>query len=576
MRAHPRRSLLVFLLVAVLLGSAAWGAPRRIGERLDRWLEDMTGERELRQQLEGLVLRMRQRPVETADLVPVRHAGVYPYGAHVFFEQEVEEVKLRRSMEMLRDAGIRWIRQQFPWEDIEKPVKGAYIDQFGNETWAKYDRIVALAEEYGLEIVARPDLPPPWARADRSVPRGPPDRLEDYGDFVATLAARYKGRIRYYQIWNEPNLAIEWGCPPDPRAYVQLLRTAYERIKAVDSSAIVLSAPLAQTLGTPDGCNVSDLAYLDAMYAAGAAPYFDILSANAHGLFTGPGDRRADPSQTNVSRLLLIRETMVRYGDAGKAIWIAEAGWNASPPGFPGEAIFGRVTEEEQARYTAALYRRAAQEWPWVGVVFYWFFRRPSDADRQQVDYYYRMVEVDFTPLPVYEAIGALTREGMPLGIGYHQEDHWVLEWTGGWSPVNDGRMSLGHALLSPGPGATVRFRFQGTDLALVTCVGPGRGPLRVVIGTPQGMMERSIELQATTEACQSLVPLVQGAPPGIYSVALQALGPNVVIDGLVVQQENERFWLRRALGVGLLLGLVVFAVVLLLTQYKRPPSPPF
>jgi hypothetical protein len=563
------------VLIAVLLGSAAWSAPRLLGERLHRWLEDMTGERELRQQLEGLFLRLRQRPIETADFVPVRHAGVYPYGAHVFFEQEVEESKLRRSMEMLRDAGIRWIRQQFPWEDIEKPSKGAFIDQFGNVTWAKYDRIVVLAEEYGLEIVARPDLPPPWARADRSVPRGPPDRFEDYGDFVAMLAARYKGRVRYYQVWNEPNLAIEWGCPPDPQAYVRLLQTAYERIKAVDPSAVVLSAPLAQTLGTPDGCNMSDLAYLEAMYVAGAAPYFDILSANAHGLFTGPGDRRAEPSQTNVSRVLLIRATMVRHGDAGKAIWIAEAGWNAPPPGFPGEAIFGRVTDEEQARYTAALYRRAAQEWPWAGVLFYWFFRRPSDADRQQVDYYYRMVEVDFTPLPVYEAVRSLTREKPVLGIGYHQEGHWALEWSGSWSPIADPRMSLGHASRSSAPGAALRFRFRGTDLTLVTCLGPDRGQLRITLSADRMTEERAVVLHAPTERCQQHVPLLQGAPPGVYTVTLQAQGPDLVVDGLIVQQEAGRFWLRRALGIGLLLGLLVFALVLLVTQYKRPPSPP-
>ena len=31
------------------------------------------------------------------------------------------------------------------------------------------------------------------------------------GDFVYAVADRYKGRIRAYEVWNEPNLAREWG-----------------------------------------------------------------------------------------------------------------------------------------------------------------------------------------------------------------------------------------------------------------------------------------------------------------------------------------------------------------------------
>ena len=36
---------------------------------------------------------------------------------------EVEETKVRRSMVLLRDAGVTWIRQEFPWDRIEPSVK---------------------------------------------------------------------------------------------------------------------------------------------------------------------------------------------------------------------------------------------------------------------------------------------------------------------------------------------------------------------------------------------------------------------------------------------------------------------
>ena len=56
-----------------------------------------------------------------------------------------------------------------------------------------------------------------------------------FADFLAAVATRYKGRIQAYQIWNEPNLAREWGRQrPDPAGYARMLKTAYSAIKGID------------------------------------------------------------------------------------------------------------------------------------------------------------------------------------------------------------------------------------------------------------------------------------------------------------------------------------------------------
>ena len=49
------------------------------------------------------------------------------------------------------------------------------------------------------------------------------------------------------------------------------------------------------------------------------------------------------------------------------------------------------------------------EEWPWMGVACFWFFKRADDSERDQPSYYFRMVEPDFAPLPVYDAIRAYT-----------------------------------------------------------------------------------------------------------------------------------------------------------------------
>jgi len=547
----------ITLLVALLL----------FRQRISLRLEDWTGETELRQQIEGLYLRFRQRKINTQDMIPIAYAGVNPYGANTFFEQEVEEWKLRQSMEMLRDAGVRWIRQEMPWDRIEIPQKGQYINPYGS-SWEHYDRFIDLANEYGLNIIARLDLPPSWAKTDNSVPRSPPDNLEDYGDFVYSFVKRYKGKIKYYQIWNEPNLYGEWGSPPDAAKYVELLKIGYRRAKEADPEVVILSAPLSPTLGTPDGLNESDIVYLQKMYDAGAKDYFDILSAQGHGLWTGPGDRRTEESQTNLSRLLLLREVMVRNGDANKAVWVSELGWDAPPPDFPGPATHGRVTEERQARYTVAAYERAQQEWPWVGVSFYWYFRRVSDESRKEVDFYYRMVDPDFTPRPVYYAYKELTTLPLLVHRGYHQEDHWALSYEGSWSKVENEDAVLGAYTASSQPGNLLTFRFEGTELTLVTFKGNymPTGKLYIEVdGSPHRANMLPVDVTGRAYIDLSIanvqVPIASGLKDAEHSVRIEVGdGTSAAIDAFIVDRVPTSPW---RLGFGVTLAVLAIALVL-------------
>ncbi|MBC7237093.1 MAG: hypothetical protein H5T69_14730, partial [Chloroflexi bacterium] len=290
-------------------------------------------------------------------LIP--NTDVNPYGANFFLGREVEPWKLDKTLQMAADAGIGWVKQQFPWEDIEPLRKGEFLYPVTkSDSWLKYDRIVEACEKYGLQIVARLDRPPDWTRQDNTYKERPPDNLEDYGDFVYEFVKRYRGRVRYIQIWNEPNIFPEWGNRPvDPAGYVELLKIAYRRAKEADPNVYVLSAPLAITLGQPHPepgkwISMNDLQYLEEMYQAGAREYFDIYSANAFGMSLPP-EAEPDPNALNFQRVLLQRRIMERYGDADKPVWFNEYGWNAAPPDFPPERlIWGRVTEKQQAEYT--------------------------------------------------------------------------------------------------------------------------------------------------------------------------------------------------------------------------------
>jgi len=348
---------------------------------------------------------MDRAPHATDDTAPLRYRVSNPLGVNTFLEQEADPEKRRRTLEMARDAGFHWVRQQFPWADLEPDEKGRFVGQFGEDSWAKYDEIVALANELGLELIVRLDTTPKWARPGNAHVATPPDNLDDYGDYVAAVVGRYRGRVRYYQLWNEPNLSVEWGMRPvDPVAATALLRVGYTRAKEADPNAVILAPALAPTIAD-DASAENDLLFLQRMYDAGAGPYFDIGSVQAYGLRNGPDDHRLRPGDVNFSRPILTRELMVRNGDATKPIWASEVGWNAPDGDVPGPYVWGQTTPDQQARYTVRAFERAREQWPWMGVMNVWYLKRADASDLHTLLGGFRLLDPEFTPRPAYLAM---------------------------------------------------------------------------------------------------------------------------------------------------------------------------
>jgi polysaccharide biosynthesis protein PslG len=397
-------------------------------------LYELTGREERTVQIAGMVhwINTAIRPSPHLSPQTVQHRDKPLYAINTFLQYEVEVEKRAQSLALIRAAGFEMIRQEFTWEDIEIYGKGDFEDRRNVadigvvDAWAKYDNIVDLAGQYEIQILARLSNPPAWSRTlpDEEIGSlAPPDDFNDFADFAAAVAERYRGRITYFQVWNEPNGNEEWGLRDvDPEAYTELLCLSYDRIKAANPEAVVLAAALTPTMAM-DGRHMNELIYLQRMYNAGAADCFDAMSVQGYGLWSGAQDRRLRPTVINYPRHLFIRDIMVRQGDGHKPIWISEMGWNVVPDGMPDP--YGRVTEAQQARYAVEAYERAQREWPWLGSIAYWFFKRPGDGERNEPWYYFRMMEPDFTPLPVYEAMVAHANEAQVIDP--------VLAWTEWW-----------------------------------------------------------------------------------------------------------------------------------------------
>ncbi len=318
-------------------------------------------------------------------------------GVHTRLTDEVEEWKIQRTMQMVREMGASWIVEFFPW--------AYYQANDGSIAWEHPDLVIGHAQANGLKVIARIGYTPDWARP----PETPLTYLDGesykaFAAFAAAFAERYKDSVDYLIVGNEPNLSFEWGYrATSPEDYVDLLRVVYPAVKAVDPGMAVLAGALAPTLepeGSPWATN--DLVYLRGMYEAGAAGYFDGLAVHAYGL-TFPADAEPGEDILNFRRIELVRKIMVEFGDEATPVYVTEMGWNDHPRWsmavHPGQRI----------EYTIDALDYAAEHWPYVKVLAIWAFRYPAPT-RSYPDYY-TLVTPEFVAKPIYEALKAYTHE---------------------------------------------------------------------------------------------------------------------------------------------------------------------
>lgn len=331
---------------------------------------------------------------------------------HTRLIDEVEEWKIQRSLELVREMGAPTIVEFFPW---------AYIEGTENQyDWTTADRIVRHARNQGLHIIARLGLVPEWARERGETSAEfttfntlPADAYPDFAGFTADFAARYAGVIDDLIIWNEPNLAFEWGYQSvDPAGYARLLEAVYAPAHAANPNVTILAAGLAPTL-EPEGsaAGLNDILYLQALYEAGARPYFDALAIHTYG-FTEPPDDPPAFDRLNFRRAELLREVMVAHGDAAKPAIITETGWNDNPRWTKAVSPSRRIAD------TIGALAWAENNWDWLDKMCFWVLRYPAPTLSYPDNFTF--ITTRFQLKPIYYAVQAYARGAQ------HSEDLWL------------------------------------------------------------------------------------------------------------------------------------------------------
>ena len=315
-----------------------------------------------------------------------------PFGINTAFQPHTPN--LEAILQKMQEAGIKWGRQDFTWRRIEKE-KGQY--QFND-----YDRLVDLCHKHGLLLFGNLAYAPGFH--DPRTPEG----VQAYCNFVRQTVKHFAGKVKFWQLWNEPNGGFWKGTPAE-----------YARLMAAAGKAIHQANPDAKVLGL-------NMAFCDVIWAGkilNLVPYdcFDIACFHPYRPPSAPEEsfdwweldqyvkswHRHDlkPDYPLIKMTFLeqteeLIKVMKKFG-APKPLWITEICWNSHI--HPYGTLETRQADLVVRFHVLAI---ASQK---IEKVFWWTLRDTGTRQFDQADMV-GLLRNDLTPKYSYYAFSFMTR----------------------------------------------------------------------------------------------------------------------------------------------------------------------
>jgi hypothetical protein len=276
-----------------------------------------------------------------------------------------------RAAAMAREAGVKWSREDFSWSRIE-PRRGEF-------NWTYYDNLVACAKRHGITVYGIAGYWSSWTKPYTQ------EGVDDYLRYVRAMVRHYKGDIKQWEIWNEPNIFF-WQGPKE--LYGELLIRSYAAIKEEDPQAQVLGL---STAGI-------DLKFIDKMLALKTP--FDILTIHPY--------RTVLKDDAFIAELKQVSEKVKLPNGQARPVWLTEMGWATFTPHNALKQDFVATSLRAQAELIARSYLCAIVS----GVeprTFWYDFRNDGD-DPVYFEHQMGIMYSDFRPKPAYQSYATLTQ----------------------------------------------------------------------------------------------------------------------------------------------------------------------
>ena len=297
-----------------------------------------------------------------------------PFGMIVSLGNRVRADEMDDMIVLMQEAGVQWNREEISWDHIQFAPGGPYRWDGTEDGFYDYDRAIDLQHKAGIQILGLLDYNPAWFKSKNPHPE---EWLSDWGDYVYNVVSRYgreRGQIRYWEIWNEPNL-LESGYESGlytVRDYVNILSVANAAAKAADPNAMIVLGGIAE-IWSDVPTHAYDLReYLQLIAAHGGWDEFDILGLHPYRPLAPevPAWRR-DQWETMQNQMDLVDVLLDQLGR--KPIWYTEMGWSSE--------LDGGMSELEQGAWMQRFLLIALTR-PGVEKIFWYDFRNDTGGNQ--------------------------------------------------------------------------------------------------------------------------------------------------------------------------------------------------
>ncbi|HVU49230.1 MAG TPA: beta-galactosidase [Polyangia bacterium] len=318
---------------------------------------------------------------------------VVPIGLCEDYPEESRTLAAARAdLDVLAAAGVRTLRVGIGWDDVE-PEPGRF-------EWAFWDAFVDLVvRERGVRLIPYVAYTPRWAarRPEGDFWTSPPRQPAAFGEVVGRLAARYRGRVESWELWNEPDNREYWSGSPAELA--ALVEAGARSARAASPGVTIVLGGLA-----------AHPRFLDEVFAAGAGWAFDVVNVHAYFETWSPEPLERIPG------LLAEVSEIVRRNGGRQPLWMAEVGYGDHRDGARVSAgVRATFTYEHTPAFQAvALVRTLAEilSSPEVSLTA-WYRVRDLTAKTAVIgddnNRHLGVVRADGAPKPALAALGLMT-----------------------------------------------------------------------------------------------------------------------------------------------------------------------
>jgi hypothetical protein len=236
-----------------------------------------------------------------------------------------------------------WDGTGLDWPDLN-PAPGVY-------NFAALDAFIAQNQARGVDMIYTFGRTPLWASSNLTAAShyapgqcAPPANIAYWENFVTAIVTHAAGRIKYWELWNEPNDLESW-CGSS-QALVTLAAQAYPIIKSLDPAASVLSPAYTETSGAQG---------LSSYLSAGGNRYLDIVAF--HGYST------ISVAEKIVALTTAYQNVMVATGLGNKPIFDTETSWSNTSTAVPMETQVGFTAKTYLLQWSLGVQRFVWYAW---------------------------------------------------------------------------------------------------------------------------------------------------------------------------------------------------------------------